>query len=178
MSTEHQQDDHSEPGREGGVRIESDIWVRVIGRDSEPIRRSGNISASGFFFEVEDWPVRAGDIVVMEVSSEDQAHSFTSMATVVRVVKADQADLSTTAQGVSYQFLPSDEATRTAIARTIRHIAEQHPEQAGELELDDFQRAATQGRIGQTASTRFPGSKPERRFASSSLGPPATAGER
>jgi len=145
MSTEPQQDGQSEQGRAGGVRIESDIWVRVIGRDGELIRRTGNISASGFFFEVEDWPGRPGDIVVMEVSSEDQAHSFTTMAKVVRVMNADQARWSTTAQGVSYEFLPSDEATRTAIARTVRHIAEQHPEQAGELELDDFQRAATEG---------------------------------
>lgn len=133
-----------ESERKGGVRIETELWVRVIGRDSEPIRRAGNISASGFFFAVENWPGRAGDIAVMEVSSEDRARSFTTMARVARVVGADEARWSSVEQGVSYQFLPSDEGTRTAIARTVRYIAEQHPEQAGELSLDDFQQAASE----------------------------------
>ena len=121
------------------------MWVRIIGRDGEPVRRTGNICASGFFFEAEQWPARPGDITVMEVSSEDSTHSFTTMASVVRIVDTKQARFSSVEPGVSFQFLPSDEATRSAIARTVRHIAEQHPEQAGELVQEDFQRAATEG---------------------------------
>ncbi len=144
MATELEADQASQP-RSGGVRIETELLVRVIGRHSEALRRRGNICASGFFFESEGWPGRPGDIAVMEVSSEDAKHSFTTMASLVRVIHEDEARLSSTEQGVSYQFLPSDEATRSAIARTVRHIAGQHPEQAGELVPEDFQKAATEG---------------------------------
>jgi hypothetical protein len=121
------------------------MCVRIIGRDSEPVRRTGDICASGFFFEAEKWPGRPGDITVMEVSSDDGAHSFTTMASVVHVFKAGEKRSGSNDPGVSYQFLPSDEATRSSIARTVRHIAEQHPEQAGELELEEFQQAAAEG---------------------------------
>ena len=144
MPTDLQADPESHQ-RGGGVRIETELLVRVIGRHSEALHRRGNICASGFFFEAEGWPGRPGDIAVMEVSSEDEKHSFTTMASLVRVIHEDEARLSSTEQGVSYQFLPSDEATRSAIARTVRHIAEQHPEQAGELVPEDFQQAATEG---------------------------------
>ena len=145
MSTDPQQVDQRDHERSGGVRIQTEMSVRVIGRDSEPVRRTGNICASGFFFEVEQWPGRPGDITVMEVSSDDGAHSFTTLASVVRVVNAEDARWSSIEPGVSFQFLPSDEATRSSIARTVRHIAEQHPEQAGELMLEDFQQAASEG---------------------------------
>jgi len=145
MSTQPEQDDHREQERQGGVRIETDMWVRVIGRESEPIHRTGTISANGFFFQTESWPGQPGDIGVMEVSSEDRIHGFTTMASLVRVIGEKEARWITTERGVSFQFLPSDETTRTAIARTVRHIAEQHPEQAGDLVLEDFQRAASEG---------------------------------
>lgn len=145
MSTDPQQVDQRDHERSGGVRIQTEMSVRVIGRDSEPVRRTGNICASGFFFEVEQWPGRPGDITVMEVSSDDGAHSFTTLASVVRVVNAEDARWSSMEPGVSFQFLPSDEATRSSIARTVRHIAEQHPEQAGELVPEEFQRAAAEG---------------------------------
>jgi hypothetical protein len=145
MSTDPQQASDRQEERTGGVRIHTEMWVRVIGRDSERVRRSGNICASGFFFEVERWPGRPGDIAVMEVSSEDSAHSFTTLASLVKVYDVREARFSSIEQGVSFRFLPSDEATRSAIARTCRHIAEQHPEQAGGLVLEDFQRAAAEG---------------------------------
>jgi hypothetical protein len=116
----------------------------VIGRDGEAVRRRGNISGTGFFFECDGWPGRPGDISVMEIWSEDQTHSFTTMASLVRVVRPEDTRWSTASQGASFQFHPSDEATRTAIARTVRHIAEQHPEQTGELRLDEFQDAVTE----------------------------------
>ena len=53
MSGEPQKDEAWAEERKGGVRIETEMWVRVIGRDSEPIRRTGNICAGGFFFEAE-----------------------------------------------------------------------------------------------------------------------------
>jgi hypothetical protein len=46
---------------------------------------------------------------------------------------------------VAFRFLPSDEATRCAIADTVRHIAHLHPEQAGELVLEEYERAASEG---------------------------------
>lgn len=154
MSSEQQPEKPWEHGRRGGVRIDTMLWVRVIGRDSEPVRRQGNICASGFFFEAQQWPGRPGDISVMEVSSEDGAHSFTTMASVARVVHDKEARWSSAEQGVSFQFLPSDEATRVAIAQTVRHIAQQHPEQAGELVPEEFQQAASEGEypaVGQSA---------------------------
>jgi hypothetical protein len=144
MSTGQQQEGPRDESRQGGVRIETELWVRVIGRDTEPIRRSGNICGTGFFFEAEDWVGRPGDIGVMEVCSDDRAHSFTTMASLKRVVSANEARFGSVRPGVSYQFLPSDELTRTAIARTVRHIAEQHPDQAGGLVFEDFQQAASE----------------------------------
>lgn len=145
MSSDQPEVQALEKERRDGVRIDTEMWVRVIGRDPEPVRRKGNICGYGFFFEVDEWPGRPGDISVMEVSSFDRAHSFTSMASVVRVVRANEARWGTGEQGVSFQFLPADEPTRVAIARTVRHIAEQHPEQAGQLVLEDFTQAASQG---------------------------------
>jgi hypothetical protein len=81
----------------------------------------------------------------MEVGSEDQRFSFTTMASLVRIVDLEQARFGDVKPGVSYQFLPSDEATRESIARTVRHIAEQHPEQAGDLVPEEFQEAAADG---------------------------------
>jgi hypothetical protein len=145
MSSDQPEVQALEKDRRDGIRIATEMWVRVIGRDAEPVRRNGNICGSGFFFEVEEWPGRPGDISVMEVSSSDRAYTFTSMARVVRVVRAKEARWGTGEQGVSFQFLPADESTRVAIAQTVRHIAEQHPEQAGELMLSDFTQAASVG---------------------------------
>ena len=145
MSTDLQQLEQRTGDSKQGVRIQTEMWVRIIGRDGEPVKRTGNICASGFFFDAEQWPGRPGDISVMEVTSDDHAHSFTTMASLVRVVKAEEARWSSIEPGVAFQFLPSDEATRISIARTVRHIAEQHPEQAGDLVPEEFQRAAAEG---------------------------------
>jgi hypothetical protein len=138
MSADQPQDAGSQSDRRGDLRIETQMWVRVIGRDNKPSLRTGNIAGNGFFFEVEHWSGRSGDIGVMEISSEDRAQTFTTMASLVCVIGADDTQWSTTEKGVSYEFLPSDEATRTDIARTVRHIAEQHPEQLGDAGLEDF----------------------------------------
>jgi hypothetical protein len=119
--------------RRGGKRVRTKMFVRVIGRDSELVERSGNIAASGFFFEAEDWQGRPGDIVVMEVASEDKVKSFTTLARVARVTDPAEARRNGINPGVSFQFLPSDESTRRAIARTFRHIAEQNPDQMGDM---------------------------------------------
>ncbi|MBW2275338.1 MAG: DUF4388 domain-containing protein [Deltaproteobacteria bacterium] len=145
MAEEQEPESPWDEERRGGLRIETEMWVRVIGRESDPVRRSGDICATGFFFEADNWPGRTGDIGVMEVSSEDQVHSFTTMASLARVVRGDDARWSSIEPGVSFQFLPSDEATRASIARTVRYIAEQHPEQAGELGIRGFQAAAVEG---------------------------------
>jgi len=158
MSSDQPEVEVLEKERREGVRIDTEMWVRVIGRDPEPVRRKGNICGSGFFFEVEEWPGRPGDISVMEVGSSDRAYSFTSMASVVRVVRANEARWGTGEQGVSFEFLPADESTRVAIAHTVRHIAEQHPEQAGELVLEDFTQAASKGwspAMGETPNLRI-----------------------
>jgi hypothetical protein len=138
MTVEQSQEDEPKSEQRDGLRIETELWVRVVGRDHAPSLRSGNICGSGFFFEIDRWAGRPGDIGVMEVSSEDQSHTFTTMASLARVIGADEAQSSSTRQGVSYEFLPSDEATRVAIARTVRHIAEEHPEQLGVSGLDAF----------------------------------------
>jgi hypothetical protein len=145
MATDPQPVDQWVNEREGGVRIRTEMWVRIIGRDSEPTRRTGNICASGLFFEAEQWPGRPGDISVIEVSSKDLGRSFTTMASVVSVIKADESRFSSWEPGVSFRFLPSDEATRSSIARAVRHIAEQHPEQAGELVLQELEEATAEG---------------------------------
>ena len=65
MSASSRQVDPSNLDQRGVVRIETELWVRVVGRDNEPVRRAGNICASGFFFEAEGWPGRPGDIAVI-----------------------------------------------------------------------------------------------------------------
>jgi len=142
MSVEQQQDRGQQGERKGGLRIETEMWVRVVGRENKPTLRTGNICGSGFFFEADQWRGRPGDISVMEVSTEDQSQTFTTMASLVRVINADEAQYSSTRQGVSYQFLPSDESTRVSIARVVRHIAQQHPEQVEDGQLDEFRSGA------------------------------------
>jgi len=156
MSTDPQQVGPREQERKGGVRIQTEMWVRVIGRDNEPLLRAGNISGTGVFFEAEQWPGRPGDITVIEVSSGDSARSFTTLASLVNVFKADEARRSSIEPGVSFQFLPSDEATRSSIAKTVRYIAEQHPEQAGELLQEEFERAAAEGEYPSGAKNAKP----------------------
>ena len=53
MSEDLQQDPEFNGDRKGAVRIQTDLLLRVVGRDGEPVRRTGNICASGLFFEVE-----------------------------------------------------------------------------------------------------------------------------
>jgi hypothetical protein len=146
MSVEQQPQSEEQPAeRKGGLRIETEMWVRVVGRDNGATLRRGNICGSGFFFEADEWPGRTGDIGVLEVSSEDQMETCTTMASLVRVISTDEAQYSSTRQGVSYQFLPSDESTRVAIARLVRHIAQQHPEQLADEQLDDLESEASGG---------------------------------
>ena len=153
MSADQPQDDELQSDRRGDLRIETQMWVRVIGRDNRPNLRTGNISGNGFFFEVEHWSGRPGDIGVMEISSEDRAQTFTTMASLVGVIGVGDAQWSSAQMGVSYEFLPSDEATRVDIARTVRHIAEQHPEQLGDAGFEDFRSGSANGMLLGGAAT-------------------------
>jgi len=147
MSADQPLDDELETEKRDGLRIDTRMWVRVIGRDNEPTLRTGNICGNGFFFEVEQWSGKSGDIGVMEISSEDQVQTFTTMASLVRVIGTDDARRSAAERGVSYEFLPSDEATRVDIARTVRHIAQQHPEQLGDSGLEDLRSETAKGKL-------------------------------
>ena len=89
MPTELEQHGQRDYDRTGGIRIETELLVRVIGRDGEAVNRQGDICASGFFFETEEWPGRAGDITVMEVGSEDGVHNFTTLATLQTITETD-----------------------------------------------------------------------------------------
>jgi hypothetical protein len=116
-------DDSSD--RRRGMRIAGDFQVRIVGLDEIPVRRRGNISATGVYFEVDDYEADPGTVERLELISSDGNRSVISLACLARLVTV--ADLWKTARvsGVAFQFLPGDETVRRDILGLVSHVARQ-----------------------------------------------------
>lgn len=107
------------------MRIVGDFQVRIVGLNDTPVRRRGNISVTGVYFEVDDYDSDPGTVERLELISTDGNRSVISLACLARVLTI--ADLWDTAKvsGVAFQFLPGDESVRQDILGLVSHVARQ-----------------------------------------------------
>jgi hypothetical protein len=107
------------------MRIVGDFQVRIIGLDDAPVRRRGNISVTGVYFEVDEYDADPGTVERLELISTDAIRQVVCLACLARVVTV--ADLWESARvcGVAYQFLPADEDVRQDILGLVSHVARQ-----------------------------------------------------
>ncbi len=107
------------------MRIDGDFLVRIVGLDEAPVRRRGNISVTGVYFEVDDYEADPGTVERLELTSTDDVRQVVGLACLSRVVSV--ADLWETSKvtGVAFQFLPGDEDMRQDILGLVSHVARQ-----------------------------------------------------
>lgn len=107
------------------MRIGGDFQVRIIGLDELSVRRRGNISVTGVYFEVEDYAADPGTVERLELSSTDELRKVVCLACLARVVSVADLWESSRVCGVAFQFLPGDEDVRQNILGLVSHVARQ-----------------------------------------------------
>lgn len=107
------------------MRIAGDFEVRIVGLDEVPVRRRGNISVTGVYFEVDDFDAEPGTVERLELTSTDGNRRVVCLACLARLMTV--VDLWETARvsGVAFQFLPADETVRQDILGLVSHVARQ-----------------------------------------------------
>ncbi len=86
------------------ARVATPLSVAVQGVDEIPALRSGNISATGVYFEYERDIGDVGSLQLLHLGSVDGQRNIEVMAIVARVL--DIADIAGRVRGVALQFMP------------------------------------------------------------------------
>ncbi len=107
------------------MRIDGDFEVRIVGLDDASVRRRGNISVTGVYFEVDDFSAELGTVERLELSSTDGNRSVICLACLARLMTVVDLWETTRVSGVAFQFLPGDEAMRQDILGLVSHVARQ-----------------------------------------------------
>lgn len=97
--------------------------VRIEGIDPEPVPRRGDVSATGVYFELDsELDGGVGTMHRLHLVSADGGCEAHVMATIVRRVSLDDADMPHTAGGVAYEFLPESDAVRAELGAFVDHV--------------------------------------------------------
>lgn len=102
------------------ARFLSEVWVGVHGHDEAPVRRRGDLSTSGLYFETDRALGEPGSVVWLYLASADKARDIELMAHVVRTVYADGE--SSVVRGVALELMPETDARVDAVHRFVAHV--------------------------------------------------------
>jgi hypothetical protein len=104
-----------------GARIQTAFLVAIDGVDAEPTLRSGDISATGIYFETRREIGGVGTIHWLYLVSADRVKRVRAMAYVVRTVQlADAAG--ERLGGVALEFMPESDEAHAALHDFVRYV--------------------------------------------------------
>ncbi len=100
--------DFGEAGRRRrrGERVEAELWVQIAGLDSAPVRRCGNLAATGVYLAIGEPIGSPGDLVKLTLQSIDKERSLNTLARVARVLRQDDRAFGARVIGMGLEFLP------------------------------------------------------------------------
>ncbi len=121
--------------RRHGARINSEFWVCVKGRDTQPHCVSGDISVSGIFLYIDKSIGAAGSIHEMEISTYDQGETVAVMSLVVREVTVTDMYRGDLVVGVVMGFLFQDPEQRHDVEQFVFQVAMLQGDRPGDMEI-------------------------------------------
>jgi hypothetical protein len=104
-----------------GARVTTRFLVAVDGVEFELTPRTGDISATGIYFETDAEVGDVGTVQWLHLVSTDRARSVRVMAYVVRKVMLSELG-GGTASGVAFEFMPENDDTAAAVHELVRHV--------------------------------------------------------
>lgn len=103
------------------VRVAARFLLAIEGIDAELVRRKGDVSATGVYFDVYEGIGEIGTVHFLRLASLDRARSLRIMAHVVR--KASLRGTSNfTISGAALEFMPQSDASALEIEEFVRYI--------------------------------------------------------
>ena len=107
------------------ARVSTPLSVAVTGVDEIACLRSGNISATGVYFEYDRDIGDIGSLQWLHLGSVDGQRKIDVMALVARVL--DISDLAGRVRGVALQFMPRNEAQATELQGFVQYVLRLEP---------------------------------------------------
>jgi hypothetical protein len=103
------------------ARVEAKFLLALEGVDAELVRRKGDISATGLYFEFDEGIGEVGTVHYLRLASLDRARSLRIMAHVVRKVSLTGTG-SVMVNGAALEFMPESEAAARAVEEFVHYI--------------------------------------------------------
>ncbi len=107
------------------ARVATPLSVAVEGVDEIPALRSGNISATGVYFEYDRDIGEVGSLQLLHLGSVDAQRSIEVMALVARVL--DIADVAGRVRGVALQFMPRNVEQEAELRAFVDYVLKLPP---------------------------------------------------
>ena len=121
--------------RRVSARIETELYIGVVGVDEAPVLRRGNFSSTGVYFEIDRPIGEVGSLQRLHLLSYDRSIELRVVARMARRVQID--DLHHRARpvtGAGLQFFPGNEHERATLVRLLRAVIKHQV--ARDLEVD------------------------------------------
>lgn len=131
------------------ARAPGRFWVAVEGVDTELIARSGDISATGIFFQSDVDVGDAGTVQWLRISSWDRTRSLAMMANVVRSVRL--ADVHCEIRGVALEFMPESDEASANLCDFVRYVLDSPPASEALTEMAPRVKARAAGHAGEAS---------------------------
>ncbi len=105
------------------TRIPSTFLLTVQGVDAAPVRRQGDVSTSGIYFDTTLDLGPMGSVQALSIASVDGAHAVDVMAQLMRRVSAQDLWKGQVATGAAYRFMPDSAEKQRALDSLVHHVA-------------------------------------------------------
>ena len=110
--------------RRRSPRIRASLEIQVVGLESRPRMRRGDLSVTGVRFESPHGNVGdPGQVHTLRIATRDREVRVAVPARVVRIVQSNDLEDGENVHSVAFEFMPEDEAAREAVAMLFVHVA-------------------------------------------------------
>jgi hypothetical protein len=114
-------DSQQSPQSRRGARVSTAFLVAIDGIDAAPRRRTGDISATGVYFDMDRDIGAAGTVQWLHLESFDSARVLRVMACVVRTVQLSDAS-GHRVWGAAFEFMPESDEKAVLVQEFVRYV--------------------------------------------------------
>ncbi|MEZ4336554.1 MAG: PilZ domain-containing protein [Sandaracinaceae bacterium] len=107
------------------ARLRCSFDLQILGLDSRAVRRTGDISQSGLFVDLDRCVGEPGTIRRLRVRTRDGAVRFEIDARIARVTSSDDLLRGFVITGVGFELIIADGERRAAVDRFCAHVAKE-----------------------------------------------------
>lgn len=108
--------------RRGRDRVRASFVLRILPGESRVHVRSGDVSPTGLFVEVEHEIGEPGELKHLRLGTRDGLHIVEVDARIVRVVRSDDLLAGSRIHGVAFEMLLTDDDAREEMAALVAHL--------------------------------------------------------